>query len=57
MNIPENWKIDLEKIDKLPHYTDDNLSCRKSRLCLPMTLFYSAFDKVHEHSYAGVQSA
>ena len=38
-------------------YTDSNLSSQSSRLCLWLTLFPSAFDKVHEHFHAGLHIA
>ena len=47
----------LNKNDKLPQNADDNFSSQISRMCLPSNLFYSAFDKLHEHSHAGLHIA
>ena len=61
--IDENAKVTfteaqlLKKKDKLPQYADDNLSSQNSRLCLTLTLFFSVFDAVHEHSHSGSQFA
>ena len=43
--------------DKLPQYTDDNVSSQISRLCLPLNLFCFAFYKFHENSQAGLHIA
>ena len=37
---------------KLPQYIDDKVSSQNSRLSLPLSLFHSAFDKVHVESHA-----
>ena len=47
----------LERIYKLPHYNHDDFSSQISRLCLPLILFHSAFDKAHEPSLAGMHLA
>ena len=47
----------LKKIDKHPQYADYILSSQNSRLCSPLALFHSAFDKVYGHSHAGLQLA
>ena len=46
----------LKSIDELPQY-NDNLSSEFSRLCLPVCLFQSALDEVHEHSQSGLHFA
>ena len=38
----------LQNKDKLPQYTVDHLSSQDSRLCLPLTSFHSAFDKIYD---------
>ena len=58
MTLPTTIEIQtLKKIDELPHYTDDNLCSQISRLCLPLNLLNSAFDKDCEHSHAGMRNA
>ena len=47
----------LRKKDKFPQYTDDILSSQESRFCSPLTVFQSAFDKVHQISHAVVHVA
>ena len=47
----------LEKKDEHSQYIDDNLSSQLSGLGLPLNLFHSAFDKVHEHSHASLKCA
>ena len=44
----------LRNNDKIPHYTDDNFSTHDFRLCIPLTIFHSASDIVHEISHAGL---
>ena len=34
-----------------------NLSSQRFRLCLPLILLHSAFDKIHEYSHAGLHNA
>ena len=43
--------------DKHPQYADYILSSQNSRLCLPLALFHSAFDKVYGHSHCGLHLA
>ena len=59
MNIPTDnyYKPTTGKKDGLLHYTDDNNSSLNFRLCLPLTLFHSAIDKVHEEFHAGLHFA
>ena len=57
LRVHENIKLifintqPLKNNNELPQYTDDNLSSQISPLCLPLNLFYSAFNKVHENSH------
>ena len=46
-----------KNIDKLPQYTDDNVSFHIFRLRLPLNLFYAEFEKVYEYSLAGFDFA
>ena len=47
----------LKSVYKLPQYAEVVVFSRISRLCLPLFLFYSAFDKVNDHSHAGMHIA
>ena len=44
----------LKNIDKLPQYTDDNLSFQYSCLWWPLTLLHSKFDEICKHCHAGL---
>ena len=58
--IDENTELTnqlLKKIDKLPQYTDDNVSSQITRWRLPLNLFSSASDKFREFFYAGLHIA
>ena len=45
----------LESRHKLVQFLDHNLFSQVPRLCLPLALFISAFDKVHEHYHAALK--
>ena len=47
----------LKNIDKLTQCSIDNLSSQTFRSCLTLTLFHSVFDKIHEHSHAGLHES
>ena len=47
----------LKDTDKIPQYTDDKFFSQTSRLCLPLNLFHSPFDKVHVHTHTGLHIA
>ena len=42
----------LKSFDKIRQNTDDNLSPQDSRLCIPLALLHSAFDKLHEQPHS-----
>ena len=47
----------MKNNEEIPQSNDDNFSSQVFRLCLPLTLFHYAFDKVHALSHAGLHIA
>ena len=47
----------LKNNSKILQYTDDTFSSQMPRLCLQLKLSHTAFDKIQEHSLAGLKFA